>query len=191
MTRFQTSTPLQRIVTLALASLFFAAAPGFAKDNGHEGNGDGKHAQKEYRKAQKHADKEYSKDRKEARKQHEKAHKRAEKQQREDIKQGAYFDDHQRTSVREYYTHTYGKGKKCPPGLAKKHNGCMPPGQAGNWYVGQPVPAGVTVYTVPQPVIRLLPPAPYGYRYARIGGDIVLVQQQNNLIVDIIVGLLN
>jgi Ni/Co efflux regulator RcnB len=35
-----------------------------------------------------------------------------------------------------------------------------------------------------------LPPAPYGYRYSRIGGDIVLVQQQNNLIVDIIQGLL-
>jgi Ni/Co efflux regulator RcnB len=35
-----------------------------------------------------------------------------------------------------------------------------------------------------------LPPAPYGYRYARLGNDIVLVQVQNNLIVDIIVGLL-
>ncbi len=66
----------------------------------------------------------------------------------------------------------------------------MPPGQARNWAVGQPVPRGVTVYTVAQPVLRQLPPAPYGYRYARIGGDIVLVQQQNNLIVDIIVGLL-
>ena len=39
-------------------------------------------------------------------------------------------------------------------------------------------------------VLRQLPPAPYGYRYARLGDDIVLVQQQNNLVIDIIVGLL-
>ena len=92
--------------------------------------------------------------------------------------------------VRDYYVQNYGGGRKCPPGLAKKNNGCMPPGQARNWAVGQPIPRGVMLYQVPQPVILQLPPAPYGYRYARIGGDIVLVQQQNNLIVDIIVGLL-
>jgi Ni/Co efflux regulator RcnB len=48
----------------------------------------------------------------------------------------------------------------------------------------------VTVYAVPQPLVVQLPPAPYGYRYARLGDDIVLVQQQNNLIIDIITGLL-
>ena len=74
--------------------------------------------------------------------------------------------------------------------MAKKNNGCMPLGLVRNWAVGQPVPAGVIIYAVPQPVIRQLPPAPYGYRYARIGGDIVLVQQQSNLIVDIIQSLL-
>ena len=181
----------RRIAALAMASLLLAAGPGFAKDHGNEGNGDGKHAQKEYQKPKNQADKEYAKDRKDASKQHEKAQKRAEKRRREDVKQGAYFDERQRSSVRQYYSHTYGNGKRCPPGLAKKANGCMPPGQAGHWQVGQPVPRGVTVYTVPQPVIRLLPPPPYGYRYARIGGDIVLVQQQNNLIVDIIIGLLD
>ncbi len=32
------------------------------------------------------------------------------------------------------------KGKRhgCPPGLAKKHNGCLPPGQA--WRIGQRAP---------------------------------------------------
>lgn len=190
MTCLLPSTTPRRLVALAMASLFLAAAPSFAKDHGDEGNGEGKHAQKEYRKAQKHADKEYAKDLKDDQKHDAKAQKQAEKRQREDIKQGRYFDDGQRTLVRQYYTQTYGNGKNCPPGLAKKHNGCLPPGQARNWQVGQPVPRGVMFYTVPQPVIRLLPPAPYGYRYARIGGDIVLVQQQNNLIVDIIIGLL-
>jgi hypothetical protein len=36
------------------------------------------------------------------------------------------------------YAHGYGDGGGCPPGLAKKHNGCLPPGQAKKLYhVGQ------------------------------------------------------
>jgi Ni/Co efflux regulator RcnB len=162
------STISRRVLALAIASLF-VAGPVFAKDHGDDhGKGQEKHAQKHEDKNERQAD----------------------KRQREDIKHGAYFNDRQRSSVREYYSQNYGGGKRCPPGLAKKNNGCMPPGQAKNWSVGQPIPRGVTIYTVPQPVIRQLPPAPYGYRYARIGGDIVLVQQQNNIIVDIIQGLL-
>ena len=162
-----------RILALAIASLFIAG-PVFAKDKGDDDNR-GKHSQKREDKEDK---REY------------KEEKRAEKRERKEIQQGTYFNDQQRTYVREYYTTNYGSGKRCPPGLAKKNNGCMPPGQTRNWVVGQPVPRGVVVYTVAQPVIRMLPPAPYGYRYARIGGDIVLVQQQNNIIVDIIQGLL-
>ena len=73
----------RRIAALAMASLLLAAGPGFAKDHGNEGNGDGKHAQKEYQKPKKQAAKEYAKDRKHASKQHEKAQKRAEKRRRE------------------------------------------------------------------------------------------------------------
>jgi hypothetical protein len=36
----------------------------------------------------------------------------------------------------------YGVGG-CPPGLAKKHNGCMPPGQAKKLLRGQRFPDGV------------------------------------------------
>jgi Ni/Co efflux regulator RcnB len=167
-----TSKHSLRIVSLAIASLFFSGT-GFAKDKGddREEGGD-KHGNKHSEKYEK------------------KAEKRAEKREREEIKQGAYFNDQQRTYVREYYTTTYRDGRRCPPGLAKKNNGCLPPGQVRNWVVGQPVPSNVTIYSVAPPVIRMLPPAPYGYRYARIGGDIVLVQQQNNIIVDIIQSLL-
>lgn len=35
----------------------------------------------------------------------------------------------------------YGVGG-CPPGLAKKHNGCMPPGHAKKLYRGQRYPSG-------------------------------------------------
>lgn len=157
-----------RIVSLAIASLLFAGSA-FAKDKGDDHDNGGN---------------------KQGNKHSQKSDKKAEKRQREDIKQGAYFNDQQRIYVREYYTSNYGGSKRCPPGLAKKNNGCLPPGQVRNWAVGQPVPRNVTVYSVAPPVIRMLPPAPYGYRYARIGGDIVLVQQQNNIIVDIIQVLL-
>jgi len=151
----------RRLAALAVVSLI-ASGPAFAKDHG-KGHGKDKDEEKHEDKHGKH---------------------------REDIRPGTYFNDQQRAGVRQYYVREYGDGRRCPPGLAKKHNGCMPPGQARKWAVGQPVPRGVTVYTVPQPVIVQLPPAPYGYRYSRIGNDIVLVQIQNNLIIDIIQGLL-
>ncbi|MES2785795.1 MAG: DUF1236 domain-containing protein [Pseudomonadota bacterium] len=178
---------ISRSIAISLASLLIAA-PAFAKDKGDDhGNGKGNN------KSQKHeakAEKQQAKADKHARKDHEKSRKQAAKREREEIRQGAYFNDIQRDNARRYYAQQYGDGRRCPPGLAKKNNGCVPPGQARNWQVGQPIPRGVTVYSVPQPVIMQLPPAPYGYRYARVGNDIVLVQQQNNLIVDIIQGLL-
>ncbi|HYW55340.1 MAG TPA: DUF1236 domain-containing protein [Polaromonas sp.] len=167
-----------RIATLAIATLLLAG-PVLSKgkdDDDHGGKGNGKHSQKA-EKQQKHASKGSGKDDKDA------------KRERKEVQPGTYFNDQQRTVVRQYYTQNYTNGKKCPPGLAKKNNGCMPPGQVRNWAVGQPIPSGVTTYSVPQPVIVQLPPAPYGYRYTRIGGDIVLVEQKNNLIVDIIQGL--
>ena len=176
-----------RLVALAITSLL-VAGPALSKgkgdddhDNGNgNGNGKGKHSQKFEDKDAKREAKAYKKA----------EDKKADKRERKDIQPGTFFNDQQRTVVRQYYVQNYANGKRCPPGLAKKNNGCLPPGQARNWVLGQPVPRGVTVYSVPQPVILQLPPAPYGYRYARIGGDIVLVQQQNKLIVDIIEGLL-
>ena len=174
------------IATLAIASLLMAGTA-FAKNQGDDNEkGGNKHGQKHEEKREKHEDKRE----KRADKAESKAAKNVETRKREDIKQGTYFNDQQRTSAREYYTTTYKDGKRCPPGLAKKNNGCLPPGQVRNLAVGQPVPTNVTVYSVAQPVIRMLPPAPVGYRYSRIGNDIVLVQQQNNIIVDIIQGLL-
>ena len=176
------SKPSHRLLAILFVAAF-AAGPAFADpDEGHgnkHGDKAGKHAQKQAEKAEKHAQK-----------QEQKADKRARKQEREEVKVGAYFSDHHREAARSYYRERYSNGRNCPPGLAKKHNGCLPPGQAKKWAVGQPIPRGVTVYSVPQPVIVQLPPPPYGYRYARLGNDIVLVQSQNNLIVDIIVGVL-
>lgn len=175
----------------ALTVLALSASPAAWAKNDGEGNG--KHGDKH---AEKHSEKYQDKAEKKGEKhqqyqvQQQPQHQQTQ-QQRLVITPGQYFNDQQRVVVRQYYTQTYTNVQNCPPGLAKKNNGCMPPGQAKKWAVGQTVPAGVVLYAVPQPVIVQLPPAPNGYRYARIGGDIVLVQQQNNLIVDIIVGLLS
>jgi Ni/Co efflux regulator RcnB len=172
------SHPSHRLLAVVIAALF-AAAPALA------GPGEG-HGNKHEDKAEKHAEKQADK----AEKRAEKAEKHAGKREREDVKVGAYFDDRHREAARAYYSEHYSHAKNCPPGLAKKNNGCMPPGQARKWAVGEPVPRGVTIYSVPQPVLLQLPPPPYGYRYARIGNDIVLVQSRNNVIVDIIQDLL-
>ncbi|MBC5786154.1 RcnB family protein [Ramlibacter sp. USB13] len=81
----------------------------------------------------------------------------------------------------------------CPPGLAKKHNGCLPPGQAKKMdrhhgLVGHRAPAG-TVYVVPRHVRATLPPPPYGYRYAVVNNQVVLVSDAN-IVVDIVRSLL-
>jgi Ni/Co efflux regulator RcnB len=159
-----------RILALLIAA-FFAAGPAALADRGDKAD---KHAEKQAQKAHQRA---------------EKAAKRAEKHERGDVRFGAYFDDRHRKVARTYYTQHYGGAGPCPPGLAKKRNGCMPPGQAKKLAVGQPLPAGVAIYAVPQPVLVQLPPPPYGYRYARVGDDIVLVRAHNNLVVDIIVNV--
>jgi Ni/Co efflux regulator RcnB len=149
---------------------FITAAPAWADkpEWAGKGGGKGKHEQK-HDKDQKHANK---------------------GGHQEDVKVGAYFNDHHRDAARGYYTQQYGGRKGCPPGLAKKNNGCMPPGQAKKWNVGQPLPAGVTVYTVPQPVLVQLPAVPVGYRYVRVASDILLVAVGSQMVVDGISGLM-
>ena len=94
-----------RILALAITSLL-VAGPAFSKGKDDEGNGhgnsngNGKHAQKFEEKQDKREAKEY---------------KKAEKRERKDIQPGTYFNDQQRTVVREYYVQNYSNGKKCPP----------------------------------------------------------------------------
>jgi Ni/Co efflux regulator RcnB len=98
------------------------------------------------------------------------------------------FGDPHRAEVREYYEHEYKKGH-CPPGLAKKNNGCMPPGQAKKWEVGHALPSTVRYYDVPAPLlVRLGPPAP-GYRYVRVDDNILLLATGTRMVIDAITGL--
>ena len=98
---------------------------------------------------------------------------------------GEYFGDRHRVVVRDYYVQTYRTGR-CPPGLAKRHNGCVPPGHAKQWEVGRPLAREVVRYEVPAPlVVQLGRPDP-GYRYVRIAGDILLIAAGTGMVVDAI-----
>jgi Ni/Co efflux regulator RcnB len=159
-----------RLLALLFASLV-AAAPVLAKDHG-EGHGN-KHGDKHEKKAR-----------------HDDDHERHGDKERREPKHGAYFDERNRDAVHRYYTSH--PGKFCPPGLAKKHNGCMPPGQAKKeWQVGAPLPRTVYVAPVPQQIIVSLPRPPSGHKYVQVSGDVLLVAVGSMMVVDGINGLMN
>ena len=98
-----------------------------------------------------------------------------------------HFGDRHRTVAHEYYG-AQARNGRCPPGLARKDNGCMPPGQAKKWSVGQPLPRGVAFhYDVPPTLLSQFGQPPSGYRYARVGNDIVLISPRNRTVIDAIV----
>ena len=111
---------------------------------------------------------------------------RAESRDSRDKGESAHrFKDEHRVAVREYYGGEP-KAGRCPPGLAKKNNGCMPPGQAKKWTVGRTLPRDVIFYEVPGPlVVQLGVPAP-GYRYVRVAGDILLIAIGTAIVIDAI-----
>ena len=104
-------------------------------------------------------------------------------------KHGKHFGDHDRDVVRRYYGEEFRKGKGCPPGLAKKHNGCMPPGLAKKWRYGHALPRDVTWYPLPKELIIKLPAPPVDYRYVRVASDILLIAVGTNMVVDAITDL--
>jgi Ni/Co efflux regulator RcnB len=102
---------------------------------------------------------------------------------------GGYFGERQRRVASDYYE-AQGRSGKCPPGLAKKHNGCMPPGQAKKWKLGRPLERDVVFYPVPQEVVVRIGLPPAGYRYVRVLGDVLLVAIGTNMVVDAIEDLM-
>ena len=98
---------------------------------------------------------------------------------------GAYFGGAQRQSVYDYYGPDVRAGH-CPPGLAKKNNGCMPPGQAKKWAMGQPLPGDLRYYAVPAALVTRLGPPPAGHKYVRVASDILLITIGTSMVVDAI-----
>lgn len=84
------------------------------------------------------------------------------------------FNDHDRGIVQDYFGSLAARGH-CPPGLAKKHNGCMPPGQAKKWALGRPLPRDAIFYDLPHDLMIRLTPPPAGYRYVRVAADVLMI----------------
>ncbi len=106
------------------------------------------------------------------------------------IQIGNYFNDSQRRVAVDYYQPQFRAGK-CPPGLAKKGNGCMPPGQAKAWRRGYALPPDVVYYPVPSSVSVRLGTPPAGYKYVRVAADILLIAVGTAMVVDAIEDLGN
>jgi hypothetical protein len=99
------------------------------------------------------------------------------------------FSATQREAARSYFVKEHGRGN-CPPGLAKKHNGCLPPGQAKKRYVvGHSLPQGIVVEELPVELSVRIGPPPPGYRYGILDGDLVKLAVGTSLVVDAIEGV--
>ena len=96
-----------------------------------------------------------------------------------------HFGDRDRAVIRDYYVDA-GRGGHCPPGLAKKNNGCLPPGQAKKWQMGQPLPASVVYEPLPPALVVQLTPPPMGYRYVRVAGDVLMISAGTRMVIDAI-----
>ena len=100
--------------------------------------------------------------------------------------------DRDRNTVYTYYRNDFAAGN-CPPGLAKKNNGCLPPGQARKFYRGQRYPSGYgTLYTyqrIPYDLRRRYR-LNSRYRYYYSGGYIYVVDPRTMLIAQVISALL-
>lgn len=88
-----------------------------------------------------------------------------------------------RSRLRNYIYEDY--HSHCPPGLAKKHNGCLPPGQAKKRYVvGRALPSYVVYEPVPEYVLYDLEPVPVGYQYVRVDRDVLLINMASKKVID-------
>jgi Ni/Co efflux regulator RcnB len=102
-----------------------------------------------------------------------------------DVHVDVFFGDRQRILIRDYYETEF-RGDHCPPGLAKKGNGCMPPGQAKKWRRGYPLPRDVVYYDLPPRLVVELGPPPIGHKYVRVAADILLIAVGTGMVIDAI-----
>ncbi|PPD33164.1 MAG: hypothetical protein CTY19_08840 [Methylomonas sp.] len=101
----------------------------------------------------------------------------------------SYFNEQHRSVIREFYANEIRRGD-CPPGLAKKQNGCLPPGQAKRWKLGQILPRDVRYHHLPDSVIGQMGYPPAGYRFVRVDSDILMLSVGTGLVVDAMSNLL-
>lgn len=172
--RLQTS----RLIALAMVGLFTAQSVLADKPAGVGGGRGGKHERGDHSRHER----EWHEDKwdREGHDDHDRHDREGERRR--------YFDARHRTIIEGYYAEQFRLGY-CPPGLAKKHNGCLPPGQAKKWAIGRPLPPDVRYYDLPATVVMQLGMPPAGYRYVRVANDILLMSVGTRMILDAITDL--
>ena len=101
------------------------------------------------------------------------------------VKASHHISEEGRMYIHKYYGDKFRSGN-CPPGLAKKNNGCMPPGQAKKWMIGRPLPRDVIFYDLPPEVLVQLGPVPSRHRFVRVASDILMIAVGTGMVVDAI-----
>lgn len=98
-----------------------------------------------------------------------------------DERRDYYRDDHRHAADNWYVAHQ----KHLPPGLAKKRG--VPPGLAKKMVRGYYIEPEYRTYIYPAPVelVRVLPPPPPHCQHVFVGGQLVLLNRNTNLVVDI------
>lgn len=94
------------------------------------------------------------------------------------------FHNDDRVVIRSYIAERY--HRDCPPGLAKKHNGCMPPGKMHRYRSGEVLATNVVWEPVPQDVlVRLHEPYP-GTQYVMVDRNVLLINEATKKVLDAI-----
>ena len=108
------------------------------------------------------------------------------------------FHERQREIARQYYRDEYRHDRRhgrherherdwdrgrggCPPGLARHGHRCE-----RAWHRGKRLARDVDVRPVPRNLAVRIGPAPRGYRYAEVAGDILMVAVGTGIVVDAI-----
>jgi hypothetical protein len=93
------------------------------------------------------------------------------------------FSDRDRETIRNFYAKKL-RYKKMPPGLAKRDT--LPPGLQKRLDAGDPLPAGLQRSSLPYDLEKILSPLPKGYIRLKVGGDIIIMNQKTEVVVDIL-----
>jgi hypothetical protein len=106
--------------------------------------------------------------------------------QKEDVRVKVVFSNKDRQMIYEYYKRKshYKKKKGMPPGLAKK--GKLPPGLQKKLEKHGTLPPGLAKRILPPGLEKQLSPLPEGYVRLRVSGDVILLHEPTQVIVDIL-----
>lgn len=142
---------MKKIFLMAALGAMIATTPAFAQGRGnsdHHNRGQGKVSQS------KHNDRDNRRDDRRYDRQDDRRYDRNDRhvqQRRWESSRVRYGDGRGYWQDGGYYRDGRYYGNNCPPGLAKKNNGCLPPGQArARWGVGQRLPTSYRNHYVPR-----------------------------------------